>query len=157
MFQCFVWGWAGLIVGVSFIATPAKFLAPSIDLPTALDVGRSTFFVLKWLEAALICALIVHLIRQPCRVALRFSCCALILLTAVQYLALLPVLDARVELILNGETPDDSNLHHVYVVLELIRISLLICAGYLAGKPALAKTSQHNTLHQNPSGYHKAA
>jgi hypothetical protein len=37
--------WLGLLLGVSFLATPAKFLAPSLALPVALDVGRHTFAV----------------------------------------------------------------------------------------------------------------
>lgn len=28
--------WAGLLLGVSFLATPVKFLAPSLSLPVAL-------------------------------------------------------------------------------------------------------------------------
>ncbi len=39
--------WAGLIVGVSFLSARAKFLAPSITLRVALDVGRYTFRVLS--------------------------------------------------------------------------------------------------------------
>jgi hypothetical protein len=38
--------WSGLLIGVSFVATPARFLAPSLQLPQALDVGRWTFHVL---------------------------------------------------------------------------------------------------------------
>lgn len=34
--------WAGLLIGVSFVAKPAKFLAPSLALAQALDVGRWT-------------------------------------------------------------------------------------------------------------------
>ena len=36
--------WLGLLLGVAFLATPAKFLAPGL-LPVALDVGR-TFAVI---------------------------------------------------------------------------------------------------------------
>ena len=37
------WLWAGLVLGVSFVATPVKFLAPSLSLADALAVGRVTF------------------------------------------------------------------------------------------------------------------
>jgi hypothetical protein len=40
---CGMFLWAGMLLGVSFIATPAKFLAPSLPLAQALDVGRSSF------------------------------------------------------------------------------------------------------------------
>ena len=32
--------WFALVIGVSFLATTAKFLAPSLTLPVALDVGQ---------------------------------------------------------------------------------------------------------------------
>ena len=32
--------WAGLLMGVSFVATPVKFLAPSLSLAVALDVDQ---------------------------------------------------------------------------------------------------------------------
>ncbi len=47
--------WIGLLIGVSFLATPAKFLAASLTLPVALDVGRHTFAIfnrVEWLLAA---------------------------------------------------------------------------------------------------------
>jgi hypothetical protein len=46
--------WSGLLIGVSFVATPAKFLAPSLQLPQALDVGRWTFHVLTLMEWTLV-------------------------------------------------------------------------------------------------------
>jgi hypothetical protein len=42
--------WAGTLFGVSFLATPVKFLAPSLTLPVALDVGRQTFGVFSLVE-----------------------------------------------------------------------------------------------------------
>lgn len=44
--------WLGPLLGVSFLATPTKLLAPSLILPVALDVGRHTFSVFnkdEWL------------------------------------------------------------------------------------------------------------
>jgi hypothetical protein len=32
--------WAGVLLGVSVLAAPAKFAAPRLTLPVALDVGR---------------------------------------------------------------------------------------------------------------------
>jgi hypothetical protein len=51
--------WAGLSVGVAFLATPVKFLAPSLTLPAALDVGRHTFSLYNRAELALLVALIL--------------------------------------------------------------------------------------------------
>jgi hypothetical protein len=54
--------WCGLLLGVSFLATPAKFMAPSLSLVVALDVGRQTFAVMnkvEWLFVAVLLALIL--------------------------------------------------------------------------------------------------
>jgi hypothetical protein len=40
--------WAGLLLGVSFVATPAKFLAPTLGLAQAWDVGRWIPFMSSW-------------------------------------------------------------------------------------------------------------
>jgi hypothetical protein len=42
--------WIGLLIGVSLLATPVKFRAPSLDLPVALDVGRHTFAAFNLVE-----------------------------------------------------------------------------------------------------------
>lgn len=53
--------WMGIVIGVSFLATPVKFTADSLTRPVALDVGRATFHALAYLEwvlAALLAVLI---------------------------------------------------------------------------------------------------
>lgn len=37
--------WAGMVIGISFLEAPVKFMAPSLTRPVGLDVGR-TFSVL---------------------------------------------------------------------------------------------------------------
>lgn len=44
--------WAGVLIGVSFLAAPAKFAAPSLSLPVAMDVGRQEFGTLNLVEGA---------------------------------------------------------------------------------------------------------
>jgi hypothetical protein len=44
--------WAGVVIGVSFLAAPAKFAAPSLSLPVAMDVGRQEFGTLNLVEGA---------------------------------------------------------------------------------------------------------
>src|SRR5690606_9509596 len=51
--------WIGALLGVSFLATPVKFLAPSLTLPVALDVGRQTFHWLNRVEIVLAAATLV--------------------------------------------------------------------------------------------------
>ena len=57
--------WAGVTIGGSLIAAPAKFGAPSLDLPTALEVGRAQFFWVGIAEGALCAALVGAFVFRP--------------------------------------------------------------------------------------------
>jgi hypothetical protein len=45
--------WAGVLIGVSFLAAPAKFNAPGLSLPVAMQIGRQEFGALNCAEIAL--------------------------------------------------------------------------------------------------------
>lgn len=121
--------WTGLELGVAFVATPAKFLAPSISLPVALDVGRQTFMVANRVELGicLIVLLAAALTRRRRAWTLAFAPPALAVL--LQTIWLIPALDARVGLILAGQSPPPSPLHGLYVGLELGKATWLALAG----------------------------
>jgi hypothetical protein len=123
--------WAGFLAGVSLLATPIKFTAPSLVLPVALDVGRVTFAALNRVEigAALIfLVLAVWVGRTLWNVA---GAALLAGLVAAQTLWLLPGLDARVDTIIAGGTPPESNLHLVYVLVEGIKLLILFALAIL--------------------------
>lgn len=119
--------WAGLSLGGSLIATPAKFQAPSLSLATALEVSRATFQWMGVAEAALCAVLIVALfLRRGAgwRLAL-----VPIGLFAVQRLAVMPALDARTLAVIAGENVGESSLHGLYVVLEVGKFLALLVLG----------------------------
>ena len=128
------WLWAGVVLGVSFIATPAKFLAPSLSLPDALEVGRATFYVLRWLECGFIVILIAVLLITYAHIKLTawFSVVAVILCLLINYLGLQPALDERTKLIIAGEAIAQSSQHKVYVFIEMIKLIALMVAGWFA-------------------------
>jgi hypothetical protein len=129
--------WCGLLVGVSFLATPAKFLAPSLSMPVALDVGRQTFFVFNRAEWVLGAATaIVWLLGTRDRTTgmLAAITCAVVL---IETLWLLPLLDARVGLIIAGQTPPISNHHTWYVVIEAVKVISLAVLGIIAANAVL--------------------
>jgi len=46
--------WLGMLIGVSFLATPVKFVVKDLSLPVALQVGQATFGLftnVEWLCA----------------------------------------------------------------------------------------------------------
>ena len=125
--------WSGMLFGVSFLATPAKFLAPSLTLPVALDVGRQTFGVFSKIEivaAAVLVAAAVMVSDRRCLLALA---AIVALLVAFQVLFLLPALDERVGTVLQGGMPEPSRLHGLYIVVEVAKLPLLALAAWFGG------------------------
>ena len=124
--------WAGVVIGVSFLAAPAKFAAPSLTLPVAMEVGRHEFGVLNLVEVgfAVVTLALAFLVRPPRATWLGLGLAAAIV--ALQGLWLLPVLDARAEMIMEGRTPPAAPWHTVYVALEGAKLLALLGAGWLA-------------------------
>ena len=121
--------WAGIIVGVSLIATPVKFQAPSLTLQTALEIGRYTFRFLGRIELGLIIAVaVVSLLARPRPIT--WAMLALILvMIALQRLWLLPFLDRRVSDVLAGDAPSFSIQHRVYAAMEVAKAALLLVSA----------------------------
>jgi hypothetical protein len=137
--------WCGLVVGVSFVATPAKFLAPSLPLPQALDVGRWTFHVLTMIEWGLVvtAGLLVGVSRP--RVAagwgpVMLALVAIAAVLAAETFVLRPRLDARVLDIMAGESVPPSALHHAYVALEGLKLALILAAAIASDRWTPAAT-----------------
>lgn len=125
--------WAGMVLGVSFLATPAKFLAPSLSRPVALDVGRHTFRTFAFVEMALTAALGLSA-AAPSRQRPLTLAPGLIVLA--QALWLRPRLNARTRQIVNGvATPPPSGMHLAYVACEMAKLAALLGLG-LRGRAA---------------------
>lgn len=129
--------WCGILLGVSFLATPAKFLAPSLTLPVALDVGRQTFMVfnrLEWLlcvAAALLWAFGARSRTTGLIIAIAGG------IVMIETFWLLPLLDARVDLIIRGQAPERSSHHIWYIWLEVAKAVALAGTGVIAARSAL--------------------
>lgn len=121
--------WCGLLLGVSFLATPVKFMAPSLTLPVALDVGRQTFLAFNRLEWVL-CVAAVLLWLWSART--RWSGVLIAVVSAVvlaETFWLLPTLDSRVQIIIAGQIPEPSGYHNWYIALEAGKAVLLLWLG----------------------------
>lgn len=122
--------WAGLSIGVAFLATPAKFLAPSLTLPVALDVGQHTFRVYNGAELILLGVVLVLGIRSSSRKRWYLAALLPTVVVLLQTLWLIPALDLRVTAIQAGQSPlPPSNLHTVYVAAEVVKVLWLLCQG----------------------------
>lgn len=125
--------WAGLSVGVGFVATPAKFLAQSLSLPVALDVGRHTFAVYGVVEMTLLLCMVIVGAASAARVRWLVALAVPGAMVLGQYLWLRPALDLRVSAILAGGLPPASSLHAVYIAAETLKVLCLLGIGLGGG------------------------
>lgn len=133
------WVWLGLVIGVSFLATPAKFMATTLTRSAALEVGRVTFQVLdrlEWLLAVVLLFLLHRLWRRGAltRPVVAWSA-ALAFALAVQSFYFLPLLDARVGLVMAGDPLPPSHAHTFSGALEVLQALALFFLGHLAPEP----------------------
>ena len=120
--------WAGLLAGVSFLATPVKFLAPDLSLPVALEVGRVTFRALNWTELGFgVVAVVVS--RMAGGRTLTLALAVVLALVVAQTVWLLPVLGERTDIVVAGGTLPPSSLHTWYVVIEIGKLFALLAIG----------------------------
>ena len=120
--------WAGVVLGGSLVAAPAKFEAQSLTLEVALDVGRAQFFWIGVTEVLICAALLVSLAFAAGR-RWRWALAAAALL-AFQRLILMPPLDARTLQIIAGEPVSENSLHTVFIVGEVVKFLLLAAMAY---------------------------
>jgi hypothetical protein len=137
--------WLGMLIGVSFIATPVKFTAPTLSLSVALDVGRVTFGLfakVEWLAAAALLVAVLFARPSPVLLALTLALAAIV---AVEGAWPLPVLTARIEAVIDGAPMAPSNHHILYVALEaakaLCLIAVLAIAAFRIARPASHSSS----------------
>lgn len=131
---CFLW--VGVTVGISMIATPVRFTAPSITRPVALDVGRVVFAALNKAELVLLVALLV-VVRVSGLARQWWGWCAfLALIVIAQGVWLMPELSARTDIIIAGGEPPPSYAHAIYSSLELAKIAALLFIGFSVLRPS---------------------
>lgn len=122
--------WLGMTAGISLLATPVRFTAPTITRPVALDIGRVVFLALNKAEfVALIIMLIIVRVSGRAR-ELWIPVFALVVILMTQAVWLLPELAARAELIVAGGQPGPSIAHAVYSTLEIAKLVLLAYVGF---------------------------
>ena len=117
--------WAGLLVGVSFIATPALFRAPSLTLPAALDAGRTTFArwnTIEWLLLGMMALAMVF--TRPSAFAVA-SAGVLDILFLIQSMILLPALNNRVATIIAGRKLPPASDRLLYITIDVLKLCIL--------------------------------
>jgi hypothetical protein len=122
--------WFGMTAGVSLLATPVRFSAPTITRPVALDVGQVVFAALNKAEFVALIILLILVRVSGFAKELWAGCGALALILIAQSMWLLPELSARTQQIIAGMEPPPSFVHGAYSILELSKLLLLLYLGF---------------------------
>lgn len=130
--------WAGLLVGVSFIATPAKFCAHSLSLPVALDVGRTTFAIWNNVEWLLLAVMALATLEAKASLFPLAAAGALNLLLLIQSMILLPGLNRRATAIISGAKPAPSSDHATYIAIDFCKLCILTALVWKQGEQIIA-------------------
>lgn len=125
--------WIGFILAISFMEAWLKFRAPGITVPLGLGIGRLVFHVLNKVEWVLALIAIISLIWGNFDFFKWKSVFIWVIMAILimQTFWLIPALDARSELHIQGLEVPSSNLHFYYVGLELIKVTSLFIIGVL--------------------------
>ncbi len=123
--------WLGLLIGVSFIATPVKFTALSLDLPTALDVGRVTFSLFNKVEWGALAILVVFLWLSDWPGGGTLLATWLAFLIIIQSAFLLPTLNFYIETISQTAQKPPSFEHFAYGAIEIVKAVSLAAIAIL--------------------------
>ncbi|MDF1835030.1 MAG: hypothetical protein P1U62_09130 [Alteraurantiacibacter sp. bin_em_oilr2.035] len=123
---------AGILFALSFIATPVKFLAANLRTAELLAVGRVTFRASLLVELILLAVLLILARRR-----MRYALCVVATILALQWLALMPLLDARTLATMAGNAPPPSFLHLYWIIADLLRLALYLILATLSFREAL--------------------
>jgi hypothetical protein len=128
---------AGVVVGVSFIAQPVKFTAAGVGLAEQVRIGSVIFHASHKVQLALLLGLTVGVcctrLRAPWPLALLTVATVGL---SIQWLWLMPLFDARVAALSQGQTlPTRPGLHGCYVALEIGKVAALLGLAWQASRP----------------------
>lgn len=123
--------WIGFVCAISFMEAWLKFSAPGVTIPIGLGIGRLVFSALNKVEWLLAIVIIVNLILTKNKLASISNILYFIpiLLLLLQTFWLLPALDQRAELYIQGQVPPASTLHYYFVGVEIIKVACLTIFG----------------------------
>ncbi|WP_299183966.1 hypothetical protein [uncultured Aquimarina sp.] len=121
--------WLGFVLSISFMEAWLKFQAEGVTQPIALSIGKLVFGVLNKVELFFFLIILIVSYNENWQVVKRTKQYVLLSLAAallLQTFYLLPILDERAVMIINGEEPLGSYFHFYYILLEIFKVILLI-------------------------------
>lgn len=122
--------WVGFVCAISFMEAWLKFRAPGVTMPIGLSIGRLVFNALNKVEWFFAIFIVMNIIwKGNLFSAVHLLICIPIAMLLLQTFWLLPALDTRAEIFIQGREAGSSQLHFYYVGMELIKVTSLIILG----------------------------
>jgi hypothetical protein len=122
--------WIGFLLAISFMESWVKFRAGSLDLPTGLDVGVHVFGALNWVERIFSLALLVYVFVYYTDKLVVLTGLTIFTFVVAQSGYLLPELNEHAQLIMQGMVPQENSVHHMYVLMEFVKLIALFVLGF---------------------------
>lgn len=121
--------WIGMVCGISFLEAPLKFQAPGITLELGLGIGKLVFGMLTKIEMVFSLLMIAFLSLNQSKFQIWLLFLLPILIVVIDNALLMPIMNDRIEQMLQGNNPPPSSAHWWYIVLELVKLFSLLYAG----------------------------
>ncbi len=124
--------WMGFVGAISFLEAWLKFRAPGVTLPIGLGIGRLVFQALnkvEWLFALLITGSLLLFARDFFKTRALLPYAFVLIILSLQTAWLLPALDQRASLMIEGQWVEPSRHHIYYVITEVIKMLNLAILG----------------------------
>ncbi len=121
--------WVGMVLGISFVEAPLKFRAPNITRQLGLGIGKIVFGALNKIEIVFSLILIVSFLLGKFSLKYNFVYGLVLFLLCIQTIWLIPVLHRRADRIIAGQKVSKTYHHILFIILEILKISLLLIAG----------------------------
>lgn len=122
--------WVGFICSISFFESWIKFRAKGVTVPIALSIGKLVFTVLNRIEWVLALLILVMLFLSAFftpTIGLTIGITFFVLL--LQTIWMLPALNSRALLRIDGKEIPPSKLHVYFVLGEFIKLVCLVICG----------------------------
>ena len=123
--------WIGFVCAISFMEAWLKFRAPGVTVELGLGIGRIVFSALNKVECVLAAAILLNLFFSDVRMlsTANLAYYLPLVLLMIQTSWLLPALDARAALQVQGMAVPSSGLHGYYIGMEIIKVISLAVFG----------------------------
>lgn len=126
-----VFVWIGFICAISFMEAWLKFQAPGITVALGLGIGKLVFNALNKIECLFAVIIIANavFIKEHTIPPIYLLFIIPGILLVIQSVWLLPILDERAQLIIEGKYLPSSNFHFYYIATEIVKVVCLSIFG----------------------------